>query len=247
MNETKITPIIKDKILEYICQYDFERNIYVNLKTILSEINIEFNDLLAILSQFQRLGFITNLNLRRNITQFFLIVHVDALDFKNRGGFLAYEYELKMKQEWDLYLVKVAESKISKLKIKSQKDSLNNISPKVVEECQSKTLPYFESNNVLDKSTDSLKDYLLLHIKKTMMYPEFAMEHNIQGAVFVSFVINKEGFVSEIEAQGPENGLILENEAIRIIEKLPKFIPSKCDGQPVDFQVKQAISFKMLY
>jgi protein TonB len=134
------------------------------------------------------------------------------------------EYELKKKQEWDSYLVQVTDSEVLKLKIKTQKDSLKNISPEVVEEC-----------------------YLILHIKKTMMYPEFAMEHNIQGKVLVSFVVNKEGFVIEIEAQGPENGLILENEAIRIIEKLPKFIPSKCDGQPVDFQVKQAISFKMLY
>lgn len=99
MNQSKITPILKDKILEYICQADFERNIYIELKTILSELNIEFNDLLAILSQFERLGFISNLNLRRNVTSFFLIVHVDALDFKNRGGFLVYEYELKMKLE----------------------------------------------------------------------------------------------------------------------------------------------------
>lgn len=99
MNQSKITPILKDKILEYICQADFERNIYIELKTILSELNIEFNDLLAILSQFERLGFISNLNLRRNVTTFFLIVHVDALDFKNRGGFLVYEYELKMKLE----------------------------------------------------------------------------------------------------------------------------------------------------
>ena len=99
MNQSKITPILKDKILEYICQADFERNIYIELKKILSELNIEFNDLLAILSQFERLGFISNLNLRRNVTSFFLIVHVDALDFKNRGGFLVYEYELKMKLE----------------------------------------------------------------------------------------------------------------------------------------------------
>ena len=99
MNQSKITPILKDKILEYICQADFERNIYIELKTILSELNIEFNDLQAILSQFERLGFISNLNLRRNVTTFFLIVHVDALDFKNRGGFLVYEYELKMKLE----------------------------------------------------------------------------------------------------------------------------------------------------
>lgn len=99
MNQSKITPILKDKILEYICQADFERNIYIELKKILSELNIEFNDLLAILSQFERLGFISNLNLRRNVTTFFLIVHVDALDFKNRGGFLVYEYELKMKLE----------------------------------------------------------------------------------------------------------------------------------------------------
>ena len=99
MNQSKITPILKDKILEYICQADFERNIYIELKTILSELNIELNDLQAILSQFERLGFISNLNLRRNVTTFFLIVHVDALDFKNRGGFLVYEYELKMKLE----------------------------------------------------------------------------------------------------------------------------------------------------
>ena len=99
MNQSKITPILKDKILQYICQADFERNIYIELKTILSELNIEFNDLQAILSQFERLGFISNLNLRRNVTTFFLIVHVDALDFKNRGGFLVYEYELKMKLE----------------------------------------------------------------------------------------------------------------------------------------------------
>ena len=99
MNQSKITPILKDKILEYICQADFERNIYIELKTILSELNIEFNDLQAILSQFERLGFISNLNLRRNVTTFFLIVHVDALDFKNRGGFLVYEYELKMELE----------------------------------------------------------------------------------------------------------------------------------------------------
>jgi len=99
MNQSKITSILKDSILEYICKVDYEKRINFDLKTVLNELNVEFNDLNAILIQFERLGFISNLFLRKNVTSFYLIVHVDALDFKNRGGFLVYEYELKMKLE----------------------------------------------------------------------------------------------------------------------------------------------------
>lgn len=99
MNQSKISPELKDKLLEFLCQANFETNIHIELNLLLSEIGIEFNDLYAVFRQFERMGLISNLNLRRNVTRFFLIVHVEALDFKNRGGFLVQEYELKMRLE----------------------------------------------------------------------------------------------------------------------------------------------------
>ncbi|WP_296311048.1 M56 family metallopeptidase [Winogradskyella sp. UBA3174] len=49
--------------------------------------------------------------------------------------------------------------------------------------------------------------------------------------VFVSFKINKEGFVSEVKARGAH--LALETEAVRVVSMLPQFIPGKQKGKVV--------------
>lgn len=62
--------------------------------------------------------------------------------------------------------------------------------------------------------------------------------------IFVSFKINKEGFVSDVNARGPHPGL--ETEAKRVINLLPQFIPGRQKGiavtvpyaLPIVFQVK---------
>ena len=77
------------------------------------------------------------------------------------------------------------------------------------------------------------------------MYPDFALEHNIQGRVLITYVINKEGYIEKISADGPENGLVLEEEAIRIFSKLPKFIPAKCDNEPISVRHVIPITFRL--
>lgn len=98
-----ITPSSKDLVLAELCTAEFEVNVYIPLRPFLQHTHLEFHELQAVLNQFERLGFISNLNLRRTVSDFFLIVHLDALDFKNRGGFLVQEEVLKLTLE-KLYL-----------------------------------------------------------------------------------------------------------------------------------------------
>ena len=156
-------------------------------------------------------------------------------------------YELKMKQEWDAYLVKVEQSKELKAKQKVYNDSVKLVMPKKeFEKCDKITTPIFLKKDNLGNAEEILfNDYLNKHIKKYFTYPDFALEHNIQGRVLVNFVINDQGFVEKINVFGPENGLILEEEAVRIISKLPKFIPAMCDNQPISIRNSIPIVFRL--
>lgn len=63
------------------------------------------------------------------------------------------------------------------------------------------------------------------HIKNNFKYPEIALEMGIQGRVYVSFIIDKNGNVGRIQKRGPDKNL--EKEAERIISILPKMTPGK--------------------
>jgi protein TonB len=69
------------------------------------------------------------------------------------------------------------------------------------------------------------------HIRKNFRYPDIAQEMGIQGRVYVSFIINKDGTIGSVRMRGPDKNL--EKEAARIINRLPRMIPGKQRGRPV--------------
>lgn len=81
------------------------------------------------------------------------------------------------------------------------------------------------------------------HLQKHFRYPETASELNIQGRVFVFFLIDKNGKVAKIQSRGPDN--ILEKEAERIISLLPKMEPGKQRNKPVGVPYSIPINFKL--
>jgi protein TonB len=81
------------------------------------------------------------------------------------------------------------------------------------------------------------------HIAKNFRYPEIAQEMGIQGRVFVQFTIGKDGSISGIRTRGPDKNL--EQEANRIISKLPKMTPGKQRGRPVRVPFSIPITFKL--
>ncbi len=80
------------------------------------------------------------------------------------------------------------------------------------------------------------------YIAKTVQYPVIAQENNIQGRVYVSFVVSKTGDVTEVKiARGVDPNL--DKEAIRVVQKMPKWKPGKQRGKAVKVSYTVPINF----
>lgn len=73
---------------------------------------------------------------------------------------------------------------------------------------------------------------LFTFLKKNVDYPERAQELGVQGRVFVQFVVEIDGSVSQVKAvKGPKHGL--RKEAERVTKLIPKWNPATVNGKPV--------------
>jgi protein TonB len=81
-------------------------------------------------------------------------------------------------------------------------------------------------------------------ISNAVRYPVIAQENGIQGRVYVKFVVNEEGKVSDGEImRGVDPSL--DKEALRVINSLPKFKPGKQRGKPVKVYYNAQITFQL--
>ncbi|ALJ06144.1 energy transducer TonB [Pseudalgibacter alginicilyticus] len=81
------------------------------------------------------------------------------------------------------------------------------------------------------------------HIVKHFVYPEPALNMEIEGRVSVIFVIDTNGQVTGLRSRGPDK--ILENEAERILGLLPQMKPGMQRGKPVKVAYSVPILFRM--
>lgn len=88
--------------------------------------------------------------------------------------------------------------------------------------------------------SEKLYDYIFVNLN----YPESARKEKIIGEVFTQFVIDIEGKVKDVKViKGIHPDL--DKEAIRIIQKMPKWIPGKKDGKNVNTMVSLPIKFSL--
>ncbi len=87
------------------------------------------------------------------------------------------------------------------------------------------------------------QDQMNKHIRKNFRYPDIAQEMGIQGRVYVNFIISKDGSITNIRMRGPDKNL--ENEAARIIGRLPKMTPGKQRGRAVRVPFSIPITFRL--
>ncbi|MGX1928984.1 energy transducer TonB [Flagellimonas sp. 2504JD4-2] len=81
------------------------------------------------------------------------------------------------------------------------------------------------------------------HIKRNFRYPNSAIATRQEGRVSVLFKIDEFGKVSDIRMKGPAE--VLEEEAERIISKLPQMTPGKVNGRPVRVVYTIPIHFQL--
>lgn len=81
-------------------------------------------------------------------------------------------------------------------------------------------------------------------INKNVNYPVIAAENGIQGKVYVRFVVDKDGSVTNAEiARGIDPSL--DQEALRVVRTLPKWKPGKQRGKPVRVSYTVPINFQL--
>lgn len=88
------------------------------------------------------------------------------------------------------------------------------------------------------------KDAMDKFIAQTLQYPASAKTNGVEGIVNVKFTVNPDGTIGAIKIVrmiDPD----LEQEAIRIIKKMPAWIPADKDGTPVAADATVSIPFSL--
>ena len=83
---------------------------------------------------------------------------------------------------------------------------------------------------------------LMKYIQKNVKYPPIAKEYNITGKVYISFIVDKTGSVTNVKVvRGVDKNL--DAEAVRVVKSLPNFKPGKQRGIPVRCSYNVPINF----
>ena len=85
---------------------------------------------------------------------------------------------------------------------------------------------------------------LMKYLNKNLTYPTLAAENGIQGTVLLQFVVQKDGSIGEVKvvrSKDPD----LDREAVRVVKGMPKFIPGRMNGQPVNVWFTLPVRFKL--
>jgi protein TonB len=91
--------------------------------------------------------------------------------------------------------------------------------------------------------TEMFKD-----LAKSMVYPQVCLENGFEGRVFVQFIVEKNGKISNIKIlRQPEGdlGKALGKEAIRVVKNLKDFSPGSLNGEPKRVVMTLPIVFKL--
>ena len=85
---------------------------------------------------------------------------------------------------------------------------------------------------------------MMEYIQKNMKYPMMARESDIQGRVFVNFVVEPDGSISNVAVlRGIGGGC--DEEAVRVVQSMPKWNPGKQRGTAVRCAFTVPIIFKL--
>lgn len=117
------------------------------------------------------------------------------------------------------------------------------------------------SNSAKEAHTDSLQVFTIVEempqypggevemtrfIKENTKYPQSAKDNNIQGTVYISFVVEKDGSIKAVKIQRGIAGCNECNaEALRVINLMPKWMPGKQSGKTVRVSYVLPVKFKL--
>ena len=86
----------------------------------------------------------------------------------------------------------------------------------------------------------ALMEYLHDHVK----YPVVAQENGVQGRVFVSFIVERDGSITDVRVVRSVDPS-LDREAARVVSSMPRWTPGKQNGSAVRVKYNVPVSFRL--
>jgi periplasmic protein TonB len=88
------------------------------------------------------------------------------------------------------------------------------------------------------------EDALILYLQKNVKYPKKAIKKEIEGTVNVEFIVNENGSISKAKVV-KRIGSGCDEEALRVIKAMPKWIPGTQGGKNVRVYYTVPIVFRL--
>lgn len=85
---------------------------------------------------------------------------------------------------------------------------------------------------------------LMKYLSENIKYPVVAQENGVQGRVVVSFVVERDGSITDVKVVRSVDPS-LDREATRVVKSMPKWIPGKQNGSAVRVKYNVPVSFKL--
>ena len=109
--------------------------------------------------------------------------------------------------------------------------------------------PKEEENKVFDV-VEQMPSYpggmgaLMQYLSSNIKYPAIAEENGIQGRVICTFVVERDGAITDVKiAKSVDPSL--DKEAMRVVSKMPKWIPGKQNGSAVRVKYTLPVTFRL--
>jgi len=85
---------------------------------------------------------------------------------------------------------------------------------------------------------------LMKYLNEHMKYPVVAEENGIQGRVICTFVVERDGSITDVKVVKSVDPS-LDKEAVRVLKSMPKWIPGRQNGSPVRVKYTVPVTFRL--
>jgi len=151
------------------------------------------------------------------------------------GPNVSMEFRNRIKESREKYTA-IREKEMEQLKIKLASIDTNEMRPCA----DSDSLIEIQYTAHFPGGVAELNKFIMYNLT----YPEKAIDYNEQGTVYISFIIDKDGSVTDVKVMRGVSKL-LDAEAKRVINGMPKWIPSYCNGRPLKTRLKLPLLFTL--
>lgn len=89
-------------------------------------------------------------------------------------------------------------------------------------------------------------DAMATFMRDNFVYPKKERKANITGTCYVSFTVEKDGTITDIQVmRGVKNGKGCDEEAVRLVSTMPNWVPGKQNGKLVRTRLALPIKFSL--